>query len=154
MTVNETWKLLLNRMDIIPSCKSFPANTRSTYPLCDLLVLYFYFTHCMLVVSALYYWNDIQRGAAFTRAIEECAHYQQHLTGQDSSFLLRWEVFYFITSYENTDRIITLTLNLSTSHLTADTFQTLFLYLNCIWQKCQPLSYMLFKIKVPHQKSI
>ncbi len=42
----ETWKLLLNRRNIIPSCKSFPANTQ--YKFCDLLVLYFYFTRYML----------------------------------------------------------------------------------------------------------
>ncbi len=27
LTINETWKLLLNRMDIIPSCIPFSANT-------------------------------------------------------------------------------------------------------------------------------
>ncbi len=50
LTVNEMWKLLLNRMNIISSCISFSANTGSTS---YLSVLYFYSTHCMFVISAL-----------------------------------------------------------------------------------------------------
>ncbi len=50
------------------------------------------------------------------------ARYQHSITSDRTvSFFLRWETFYFITSYENNNRIMTLTLNLSTSHLTADT---------------------------------
>ncbi len=109
-----------------------PSQQTHAVQLCDLFVLYFYFTHWMLVVSALYYWSDIQLGAAFARAIEECALPAQYNIWQDNSFFFWGEAFYFITSYEN-NRIITLTLNRSTSHLTADTSQALVLYLTCIW---------------------
>ncbi len=42
--VNEMWKLLLNRMNITLSCKSFPANTRSTVMLFVGAVGYFHGT--------------------------------------------------------------------------------------------------------------
>ncbi len=68
--------------------------------------------------------------AAFTRAIEDCMLPAQNNIWQDRivCFFLRWETFYFI-SYENTNRIMTLTLNLSTYHLTADTESELHVFL-------------------------
>ncbi len=146
--------LLLNRMNIIPSCKSFPANTRSTVMWFIGTVLLLHALHACSF-CALVKWYTARRRV---RACYRRRRATKYNIWQDMIVrFLRWETFYFITRYENNNRIMTLTLNLSTSHLTADTEsgQRVFLrHSHCIWQKCQQLSCTSFKIKVSHQKSI
>ncbi len=100
-TVNEMW----NRMNIIPSCKSFPSNTRST-------VMWFIGTVLFHALHARSFCALVKWYSAARHRVRTCYRRVR---------FLRWETFYFVTSYRSNDRIMTQTLSLSTSHLTADT---------------------------------
>ena len=118
-TVKETWKLLLiNRMNIIPACKTHDVPITwfiGILPLFCYLLIY--------DVACSYFFCAIQRPPAHLRVQLKSAGYElSKTTDRTWHFVfLRWKTFYFVSSYENNDRIMTLTYSLTPSHLTADT---------------------------------
>ncbi len=128
-TVNEIWKLLLNRMNIIHSCKSFPANSQNS-------ILWFIGTLCFLFFYTCSFCALANGNSLHHMQLKSVCYKALYNVWQDSTFFPRLETIYFVTSYENNIGILTLNLLKLYRTEVSTVFTNVF-----------------FKIKVSHQKT-
>ncbi len=128
-----------------------PSQVTHAVQLCGLLVLYLY---CTVACSYFLCFSDVMYSAApRSRVLQKSARYQHTITSDRTVLFSEVGDFYFI-SYENNDRIMTLT---TCQHLIwpqilnpdraffSGTLSLLKLPQSQIWQKCQRLSARLLK---------